>query len=278
VFFFPCRRKEKAFGTTTMPTEELIFDTPVSSSISCDPVSSSPALTSRPEGTNAVYVLYPFADLTTVAFSIDQGWIGVTDDNVQSLRANAQPHEPLREDHPAARQQLNTSGNAVVVVIAVVFPGIVVGYGVVLGAEHTRSSLKEVVKREVPAGWQNVLRVGWVRVASVASLKNALFEAEGRRSAACQDDESQREGAEVVAAACRAIFTSSSTISSWTPLPAKLATAGPSICDAVDRTNASMLLPQQLLERSHLVGHPRPPCVKRQREDANLQASLLVQQ
>jgi hypothetical protein len=253
-----------------------ILDTSVSSSMSCDPVSSSPALSVRPEGTNAVYVLYPFADLTTVAFSIDQGWIGVTDDNIQSLQANAQPYEPLREDHPAARQQLNTSGN-VVVVIAVVFPGIVVGYGVVLGAEQPRSSLKEVVKREVPAGWQNVLRVGWVRVASVASLKDALSEAEGRRSTACQDDETEREGAEVVAAACRAIFTSSSTLSSWTPLPANLATAGPSICDAVDRTNASMLLPQQLLERSHLVGHPRP-CVKRQREDANLQASSLEQQ
>lgn len=219
------------------------------------------------------YVLYPFADLATVAFSVDQGWIGVTDANVAAYE------QQLNSDNSADNGSRRL---ARVIVVAVVYPGIVVGYGVVLGAAQRRSALKEVIKREVPSTWQNVLRIGWLRVAPVSTLELASAAA----GAAGPADESKAADSEdthvgAISRGCHALFatiasgstpsalspalsaTSSSNcdFTSWTPLSWGGGAASelrPSdaarLCEAIDTANASMLLPRELWLRSHIIG------------------------
>ncbi|CUG92383.1 Hypothetical protein, putative [Bodo saltans] len=239
-----------------------------SPSTAAAPAPAAAVVVVRPEGRNAVYVLYPFSDLATVAFSIDHGWIGLTDS--ESIEELLSQHQSAGDEEsslaPLDLQKAPTTLPPQVVVIAVVHPGIVVGYGVVLGARQPRSALKEVVKREVPSAWQYVLRVGWMRVASLASFGDSQEETLAGEHRFPAADKA------AVVAACHGLFSrcdssssstssprsSSTTSTTWTLFPRRdAAVTGADICDAVDQKHASMLLPRHLWEKSHVVGVPR---------------------
>lgn len=97
-------------------------------------------------------------NLNELAAACDYGWLGISDETVAAL---SPPSDGPRRN--------------VVVIVSIPDRKAVSCYGIFLGSVTKRADLKDHQRRELPAGWTNVARIGWVRVGEATwdSVSNA---------------------------------------------------------------------------------------------------------
>lgn len=113
-----------------------------------------------PPEDNARCMIVHVDSLNDLAAATDFGWLGISDATCSLLGS------------PSAEDAMQKN---VVVIVSLPFRKSIAAYGIYLGAITKRSEIKETQRRDLPAHWNTVARIGWVRVgeASWESIANA---------------------------------------------------------------------------------------------------------
>lgn len=182
----------------------------------------------RIEGDDAAYFLVPFGDMGKLMLSVDLGWVGIENDELEACTTT---HDGKR-----------------VVLIAVVSPGVAVGYGLFLGAPQSKSSIRDAVRRDLPGDWAMIVRVGWLRAGAVCrsdveDLMSPTGAASGSDDERCTKKRRLEEATHSCTELCR--VSKGALVKRWRNIDA---TTGKVLCQAIDEMSVTVL-PHEL--RAH---------------------------